>query len=95
MKRTGVPEGVDGNADLHAQAAARTPDHLIFPPFGADGTLVCPHNGGIDDQVFEIRIFAQLCENSFQTPFFAHRRNDKISEACCVIATADFLATAA
>ena len=32
----GVAESVDGNADLRAQAAARTPDRLIFaPPFFA------------------------------------------------------------
>src|SRR5260370_41866048 len=32
--------------------------------------LVCPHNGGIDDQVFEIRIFAQLCEKPLADAFF-------------------------
>jgi hypothetical protein len=36
-----VPEGLDGDADLGAQAAARTPDRLIFAsPFWAPAALV-------------------------------------------------------
>jgi hypothetical protein len=48
--------------------------------------LVCPHNGGIDDQVFEIRIFAQLCEKPHADAFLPIAGDDKISEACRTIA---------
>jgi hypothetical protein len=32
--------------------------------------LVRPHNGGIDDQVFEVRMFAQLGEKLFPNASF-------------------------
>jgi hypothetical protein len=51
-----VAKSVDGNTDLRAQTAARTPRHLIFGPLlGAGCRLVRPHNGG---KVFEVRVFA-------------------------------------
>src|SRR3954453_3424847 len=44
-----IAERVHTRAYLRAQAAARTPDRLIFaPPFAAGRMLVRAHDGGID-----------------------------------------------
>src|SRR5262245_47546433 len=42
--------------------------------------LVRPHNGGIDDQVFEIRVFPQLCEKPLPDAFSAVTGDGKISK---------------
>ena len=50
------------------RANARSP-HLRFPLFGTGRMLVRPHNGGVDDQVFEIRVFTQSLENTLPNTF--------------------------
>jgi hypothetical protein len=48
--------------NLGAQAAARTADRLIFrPPFLAPAA--CWDDGGIDDQIFEVRIIRHRLED--------------------------------
>jgi len=97
MKRAGAAEGVDGNADLRAKAAARTPDRLIFTsPFLAPAACWCARTM-VESMIRCSRSgFSQLCESRLQTPFLPIAGDDKISEACRTIATAGtFLATAA
>jgi hypothetical protein len=71
-----IAEGVDGNADLRAQAAARTPDRLIFgPPFWAPAACWCARTM-VESMIRYSRsgFSPSSVKSRFQTPFFAHRR---------------------
>jgi hypothetical protein len=48
--------------------------------------LVCPRNGGIADQVCEIRIFPSSAKKPLPDAFLLIAGGDKISEACRAIA---------
>jgi hypothetical protein len=53
------------------QAAARTPDGLILSPLCTAGVLVCADDGGVDDQVFKVRIICHRFEHVQPDPFRA------------------------
>ena len=71
-----VAESVDGNADLRAQTAARTPDRLIFgSPFLAPAACWCARTM-VESMIRYSRsgFSPSSVKSRFQTPFFAHRR---------------------
>jgi hypothetical protein len=71
-----IAESIDGNADLRAQAAARTPDCLIFAsPFLAPAACWCARTM-VESMIRYSRsgFSPSSSKSRFQTPFFAHRR---------------------
>ena len=71
-----IPEGIDGDADLGAQAAARTPDRLIFAsPFWAPAACWCARTM-VESMIRYSRsgFSPSSVKSRFQTPFLAHRR---------------------
>jgi hypothetical protein len=71
-----IAESVDGNADLRAQTAARTPDRLIFgPPFWAPAACWCARTM-VESMIRYSRsgFSPSSVKSRCQTPFFAHRR---------------------
>ena len=66
----GITECIHTCADLRAQAAARTPDRLIFaPPFAPAACWCARTMVEINDQVFEVRIFDQRIEKILPNAF--------------------------
>ena len=71
-----IAEGVDGNIDLGAQAAARTPDCLILAsPFLAPAACWCARTM-VESMIRYSRsgFSPNSVKSRFQTPFFAQRR---------------------
>src|SRR5260370_42494059 len=61
----GTSQASNGHMNLGAQATARAADRLIFrPPFLAPASvLVGSDDGGVDDQIFEVRIIGHRLED--------------------------------
>src|SRR6202790_1385868 len=54
------------------RASGRAPD-LQTPLFRPGGVLMRPDDGGIDDQIFEVRIIGHRLEDPPPTPLTLHR----------------------
>jgi hypothetical protein len=62
-------QAANGHVDLRAQAAARAAERLIFRPFFRPrGVLMRVDDGGIDDQIFEVRIMGHRLEDPPPNP---------------------------
>src|SRR5260370_33778510 len=71
MQRTGLPRASTAMLMFVLGPPRERPiASSSLPPFWRRLQLVCPPNGGIDDQVFEIRILAQQCKKPSPDAFF-------------------------
>ena len=71
-----IAESIDADIDLGAQAAARTPDRLIFaPPFWAPAACWCARTM-VESRIRYSRSgsMPNAVKRRCQTPFFPHRR---------------------
>jgi hypothetical protein len=76
MKRTGLPRASTAMLIFVLRPPRERPiASSSLPLLGAGCMLVRPHNGGIDDQVFEVRIFHPAQRKvAARRPFFVHHR---------------------
>src|SRR5712691_7457224 len=71
MKRTGLPRASTPMLILVLRPPRERPiASSSLPLLGAGRMLVRPHDGGIDDQVFEVRIFTELGEKTLPNALF-------------------------
>jgi hypothetical protein len=73
-KPQSVPQGIKAHMDLGAEppSAATQSLGLLAPFFGSTrGAGMSPHNGAVDDQVFQVRVIGEVMMHSFPDAFLA------------------------